>query len=136
MSHSKYACGKCGKGFQDQANLDKHQSTSTSSTKCEVCDKEHCTVLELNKHKKTHVKDSFQCNLCNKKFASKFCHKRHMEQRNDLKCSQCGEGMCNKQELKMHISQAHNVKSCEICHKVFDLKNYKYHMYSEHQKAV
>ena len=136
MSNSKYACGKCGKGFQDQANLDKHQSTSTSSTKCEVCDKEHCTVLELNKHKKTHVKDSFQCNLCNKKFASKFCHKRHMEQRNDLKCSQCGEGMCNKQELKMHISQAHNVKSCEICHKVFDLKNYKYHMYSEHQKAV
>ena len=135
-SHPKFVCDKCGKGFQDQANLDKHQSSSTLSYKCEVCDKEHCTSLELTKHKKTHKMNSFQCNYCNKIFASKFCHKRHIERRSDLKCAECGENVCNKQDLKMHTSQVHDIKSCEICGKVFDLKNYKWHMYSEHQKAV
>jgi hypothetical protein len=137
LSHPKYVCGKCGKGFKDQANLDKHQSTGTSPrTKCEVCNKEHCTILEMKKHRKTHETESFQCNYCNKMFASKFCHKRHCDQRSEHKCAECGENLCNKQELKMHISLVHNVKSCEICCKIYDLKNYKYHMYSEHQQDV
>ena len=136
LSHPKYARRKCGNGFQDQANLDKHQSKSTVSTKCELCEKEHCTVLELKEHMKTHAKDSFQCNLCQKKFASKFCHKRHVDKRSNQKCTECGESFCNKQDLKLHKSEIHNVKSCEMCNKVFDLKNYKYHMYSEHQIAV
>ena len=135
FSHPKYVCGKCGKGFKDQANLDKHQGTSTSRTKCEVCNKEHCTVSELSKHKKTHEKELLQCNFCNKRFASKYCHKRHIDQRSDHNCAECGETLCNKHDLKMHFSEVHNVKSCKICHKIFDLQNYKWHMYSEHQQS-
>ena len=136
VSHPKFECGKCRKGFKDQANLDKYQSRSTPRNTCEVCNKEHCSVLELNKHKKTHEEGSFRCNFCNKMFASKFCHRRHLNQRSDHKCAECGENLCNKQDLKMHTSLVHNVKSCEICHKAFNLKNYRYHMYSEHQKSA
>ena len=45
--------------------------------------------------------------------------------------------LCNSFDMKMHRVNDHDVKSCNICQKgPYCPKNYKYHMYSEHQQLV
>jgi hypothetical protein len=132
-----HPCSKYGRAFQDQANLDRHVEASATSFKCEMCDKDHCTLLEFKKHKKIHEHQSdIECCHCKKMFSSKFNMKTHIANRSEHKCGKCGEMFCNGRGLMLHHSLIHDIKTCDICSKTLSQKNYKWHMYSEHQQLV
>ena len=51
-------------------------------------------------------------------------------------CSKGGVVLCNTSELRVHNNAVHNIKQCNLCWKSYDLENYKYHMYDEHQQLA
>ena len=135
-SHPKYECSKCEKTFQDQAHLNRHLKVSRSNLICEVCNQEFCTTVDFRKHMKSHEQEKFECSFCQKRFSTNSIVKTHMANRIDHKCEQCDLMFCNKRNFDLHYHEVHGVKTCETCCKTYDLKNFKYHMYSEHQQLV
>ena len=131
---ARHACSTCKKTFQDNANLKRHSKSTASELKCEKCHQGFCTFIAYKKHKKCH--EQIECSHCKNRFSSKFNLKTHIANRSDQRCDQCGEMFCNSQSLKLHHSKVHNVKTCHICSTTYCLKNYRHHMYSEHQQVV
>ena len=136
ISHPKHECSKCQKTFQDKAHLNRHIKASRSDLICDVCTQEFCLVVDFSKHKRGHEKRKFWCSFCKKTFSTNFNLQTHRANRSDHRCEQCDLMFCNKRNFEWHYSEVHGVKTCEICCKTYDLKNYKHHMYAEHQQLA
>ena len=132
-------CEVCQETFNKKSNFLRH--ANNTRTNCSICSEIFCTLKQLQKHRTDcHTaclqQPDFECCHCKKIFSSKFNMKTHIANRSEHKCGKCGEMFCNGRGLMWHHSSIHDVKTCDICSKPFSQKNYKWHMYSEHQQLV
>ena len=139
-NHSN-SCNYCKKCFQTEEHLKRHQNVAlkpdgTFKHYCVPCEVRCCTLQDLQRHMNSHEKDPIKCEYCNNAFSTKWRLKAHKDSRKEAICSKCGKILCNEQNLKVHINSAHNTRKCELCNKVYCLENYKWHMYSVHQKLA
>ena len=131
-----FQCEVCQETFNKKSNYQRH--VNNIKTNCSICSDIFCTLKQLQQHRtECHSQQSnFECCHCKKIFSSKFKMKTHIANRIEHKCGKCGEMLCNGRGLMLHHSEIHDVKTCDICSKTFSQKNYKWHMYSEHQQLV
>ena len=138
-SHNvQHSCDSCKKSFSEKGNLKRHvegRHRADGSWKifCEKCSSDFCSLQDLLKHDKIHPK---KCTYCDKTFTTNRNLSVHLANREDILCSKCGIVLCNISELRVHNNAVHNIKQCNLCGKIYDLENYKYHMYAEHQQLV
>ncbi|XP_050549899.1 zinc finger protein 271-like isoform X5 [Spodoptera frugiperda] len=109
-----YACPHCGKRFKAHSVYNHHLLTHSEvrAYKCPFCPKAFKTSVQLAGHKNSHTKP-FQCQHCNRPFASLYAVRVHTEthsRQNNLKfvCDMCGASYARAFALKDHIKQAHN----------------------------
>ena len=107
--------------------------------KCDSCGKEFSNEVEFINHDQDHR--NFQCEICAKKFTTKWSLKVHMktihEGAKDHECAICGKKFSRKSSLKRHVSSVHQNKkdfNCDQCDKGFSRKiNLMNHKINEHQ---
>ncbi|CAH0694655.1 unnamed protein product [Spodoptera exigua] len=109
-----YACPHCGKRFKAHSVYNHHLLTHSEvrAYKCPFCPKAFKTSVQLAGHKNSHTKP-FQCQHCNRPFASLYAVRVHTEthsRQNNLKfvCDICGASYARAFALKDHVQQAHN----------------------------
>ncbi|XP_022823329.1 zinc finger protein 616-like isoform X3 [Spodoptera litura] len=109
-----YACPHCGKRFKAHSVYNHHLLTHSEvrAYKCPFCPKAFKTSVQLAGHKNSHTKP-FQCQHCNRPFASLYAVRVHTEthsRQNNLKfvCDMCGASYARAFALKDHIKQAHS----------------------------
>lgn len=86
MSHSNlrpYSCDLCSKSFKHRYEVNVHKRTHSKPTfQCEICSKMFIHKSHLNVHRKKHLNKFVAfCNECNKGFVSEFDYKRHVNVR-------------------------------------------------------
>ena len=131
----EFKCDICLKSFNKKSNFVRHEKNA--KTNCSICAETFCTLKDCQQHMITHQLKEIKCCFCHKSFSSKGGLKKHVAGRVEFKCDLCDKVLCNSFDMKMHRFNDHDARSCDICQKgPYCLKNYKYHMYSEHQELV
>ncbi|KAH9630280.1 hypothetical protein HF086_012465 [Spodoptera exigua] len=127
-----YECGICNTVFPTNKSLKLHKRmhdpikfkahsvynhhllthSEVRAYKCPFCPKAFKTSVQLAGHKNSHTKP-FQCQHCNRPFASLYAVRVHTEthsRQNNLKfvCDICGASYARAFALKDHVQQAHN----------------------------
>jgi len=134
-----HSCDACKKSFSNSSSLKRHiqgrhRKDGSWKNFCEICNCGFCSFQDLLKHNRNHHPK--ECEYCGKSFSTNRNLSVHLTNREDILCSKCGILLCNYSELKTHTNDVHNIKQCDLCLKNYDLENYKYHMYAEHQQLV
>ena len=138
-SHNEHhSCVSCKKSFSEKGNLmrhtaGRHRADGSWKNFCEICSSGFCSLQDLLKHNRIHPKI---CTYCEKTFSTNRNLSVHLANREEILCSKCGIELCNYSELRVHNNAVHNIKQCNMCWKSYDLENYKYHMYAEHQQLA
>ena len=112
--------GRCGK-----TNLSKHlqqhgKETDLFEERCDTCDRIFTSKWELEVHKFKH-EERYECDVCNKTFASPICLARHKEDVHrslkKFKCYICDSAFKSSIQMAQHIKIVHNrIKKyeCEV----------------------
>ncbi|XP_071440242.1 zinc finger protein 235-like [Hetaerina americana] len=106
-----YTCETCGKRFKAHSAYKHHIQIHSDARnyKCPFCPKAFKTMVHLSGHKKTHTKP-FLCTECNRRFASLYSMKSHMESHKTGKnsfryrCFVCGASYARSFALHAHLS--------------------------------
>uniref|UniRef100_A0A8C5Q0D8 C2H2-type domain-containing protein n=1 Tax=Leptobrachium leishanense TaxID=445787 RepID=A0A8C5Q0D8_9ANUR len=121
-----YQCAECQKGFTNNAELVKHQSShKEKKLACSVCGKAFLWKSSLDKHFMIHTGHKpFKCLECGKSFIDKWKLDRHKRSHTNEKpyaCSECGKYFTQKSNLFVHQRIHKNEKpfSCPICGRCF-----------------
>ncbi|CAF4931335.1 unnamed protein product [Pieris macdunnoughi] len=109
-----YECPHCPKRFKAHSVYHHHilSHSDVRAYKCPFCPKSFKTSVQLAGHKNSHTKP-FQCQICNRPFASLYAVRLHMEVHSRLnslkfKCTECGASYARPFALKDHVKQAHS----------------------------
>ena len=124
-----HKCDQCNDIFSSRANLRRHITTKHSTTQeehnCTLCGKIFKRHDNLIKHERINhqlvrnetilpgindEEQSFNCNICTKRFDQKFTLKRHIESihaKKTYQCNVCGKVFNRKDNLLIH-QQIHN----------------------------
>ncbi|CAH4030001.1 zinc finger protein 2 homolog isoform X1 [Pieris brassicae] len=109
-----YECPHCPKRFKAHSVYHHHilSHSDVRAYKCPFCPKSFKTSVQLAGHKNSHTKP-FQCQICNRPFASLYAVRLHMEVHSRLnslkfKCTECGASYARAFALKDHVKQAHS----------------------------
>lgn len=139
--HFSSSCFKCNKYYWDIEKLTEHvrnhktlQNQGDLPLLCDVCGRtyESETLLRthLNIHLRAEEKPTFECFMCQKRFAMKMSLVTHMTQHsaNEVEkhqCNICKRWCARKDTLKRHILTHTDVCSfqCSYCEKKFKFKN-------------
>ncbi|XP_046405915.1 zinc finger protein 226-like [Ischnura elegans] len=105
-----YTCDTCGKRFKAHSAYKHHVQIHSDVRKyqCPFCPKAFKTMVHLSGHKKTHTKP-FLCSECNRRFASLYSMKAHMESHKTGKnsfryrCFVCGASYARSFALHAHL---------------------------------
>ena len=123
-------CEKTFKGRCGKTNLSKHlqqhgKEMDLFEKRCDTCDKIFTSKWELEVHKFKH-EERYECNVCNKTFASPICLTRHKEDvyrsLKKFKCYICDSAFKSSIQMAQHIKIVHNRTKeyeCEVCSSVF-----------------
>ncbi|XP_075155558.1 uncharacterized protein LOC142228920 [Haematobia irritans] len=129
----------CQRKLRHRFHIEEHIRFHIDPTafKCEECGKCCTTSRSLNSHKlEKHTEEgqqrSFECPICQKRFAKKTVLKCHIETHKtgtDYVCGECGKGFPTEQRRKVHERTVHNVdRVCEQCgktiHGIYALKQH------------
>ena len=107
--HKRFECARCMKSFSTRIYLSVHSRTSVQ---CGLCDLVFCNNTLLKSHSDSaHEGDEYKCDICEKKFASKFGLTSHIKSRVKSSCDLCGLELCNKRHKFMHTFFAHKAES-------------------------
>lgn len=89
---------------------------------CAECGKHYKTVSTLQSHLRTHVKRpptvKYECDICQKKLASKKGlnhHKKTHDGHRDFTCELCGRSFMSAGSLKYHMQSAHSDERPYCC---------------------
>lgn len=109
-----YQCPHCLKRFKAHSVYTHHIHTHSNERKykCPFCPKAFKTSVQLAGHKNCHTKP-FNCNICNRPFASLYAVKLHMDthkKANNLNhnCQYCGASYARAFALRDHIRDLHS----------------------------
>ncbi|XP_053555378.1 oocyte zinc finger protein XlCOF7.1 [Bombina bombina] len=134
-SHAKektFLCSKCGKCFNRQSNLTRHQSVHTGEKpySCSECGKSCNRQSNLIAHQKNHRREkSFLCSKCGKCYtqhAKLINHQRMHTGEKLFLCSRCGKGFTQKSDLTRHqnIHTGDKPFSCSQCGRCFNQQSH------------
>lgn len=124
----KYKCKDCTETFKNNALLTRHIAThAKSSINCILCKKQFNSTVELNSHKKTHLKEqmcktstlifptkiyskdnktkNFKCSECSKKFSSLVLLSTHTKIHKQFTCMTCGSSFSSQHSFHVHIRE-------------------------------
>lgn len=130
-----YNCDICAKTFKTQKHLDLHKKThldgehKPKNIPCQYCEKLFCSMKEYDIHLQEHPEhtDSFQCNVCNRKFALEARLKLHakIHIRPFKICQICGKSLASLASFNTHMRIHTNEKpfKCSMCPKQYKQGN-------------
>ncbi|XP_064648804.1 transcriptional regulator Kaiso-like [Lineus longissimus] len=137
----RFACKFCGKEFDANANLKRHELLHTGERpfKCELCDKTFIQSVQLEIHKRTHTgRKPFKCAFCDKAFTEARYLKKHVvlhTGEKSFKCKICSEDFVSWYRLSLH-EKTHTGKmlfNCKMCKAGFSKRiDYVLHKQQEH----
>lgn len=112
-----YECGICHKKFKSQAVYSHHIKLHGEARpyKCPHCPKIFKTLVAMTGHKNRHEKP-FSCDVCSRRFASKYDVKIHMpihnnqENKDLFKCIICDAVYARNHALIEHLKEHENYK--------------------------
>ena len=95
---------------------------------CGLCSKPFYIVRNLNRHLKTHEKDTnekYECDKCLKSFSQTNFLKKHQNEVHDkvkaFECHVCNKRFGRNWALKVHKANVHNenkiINECDVCKK-------------------
>ncbi|KAM7347412.1 uncharacterized protein ACRADG_006973 [Cochliomyia hominivorax] len=127
-----FKCDRCDKAFTARASYEKHMEThqlyenrETVFT-CDICKKSFLKKPVYERHVLIHVPEEerkFQCELCDKKFASDGMRKQHQTLTHLKKyakfCDICGKSLRDNFSFELHMAEHSGQPpakvKCEIC---------------------
>lgn len=131
----RHKCIVCDKEFTTKVGLNSHINIihlgTTNRYQCHLCGKQFTYRTSLNLHFKTHnLSQSINCDICNKKYKTRFMLLRHLRKVHNgnllLSCEYCGKSLKYRQTLEAHIRAFHLKQGntvCNICDKPFFKKS-------------
>ena len=126
-SDKSVVCEHCSREFKAELYLKRHiarQHSNTSQCKfpCTLCmhNKGRCNSEEgLQKHLlECHSGLEYQCEQCDKTFASPYArtsHKRNQHEEKTLQCDQCDKRFVLGSKLRAHMKETHQKTKDQIC---------------------
>ncbi|XP_055541576.1 zinc finger protein 62 homolog [Wyeomyia smithii] len=101
-----YKCNICGNELSSIGTLRRHQMLHEGSHDCDRCYRSFATAKLLEYHRRSHVKKSYSCEYCDKKFAKLISKKRHFcNGKNKHKCNVCDQIFMSKVQLTWHAKK-------------------------------
>ena len=131
----------CGERCISKISLKQH--LTVHGAVCKTCSQVFKTILELEKHAKTHNKNT-KCDLCLKYFSNLATLKKHHERihlkETKFSCSGCEKEFSSKIDLKVHSTEHGDrikpVFVCDKCGKCYSsTAKLKTHVLYYHQQA-
>lgn len=118
--HCKIPCPIC-KHLLSRFRFKEHveQHTSTTTYKCDVCEKVYRNRQDLLKHKLFHNVDEVQCDICGRTYENKLRLRVHLKYHMKASCPVC-QHKTTRAKLSLHIKQHSSATyDCKVCGKVF-----------------
>ena len=134
---SDFNCDRCSKTFKTSAGLNMHmqQHTGKWSFWCEECQRGFTVKCNYTAHLAKHEGRTFPCDLCTKRFGTKFGLKQHQSEHTGkyiYYCKVCSKGYNQKLHWEEHENRHANIKySCRYCQQDY----FHEYMRSRHEKT-
>ena len=125
-----FTCDVCGKKFGLNKDLGRHKKQVHCEAKhyCEKCNRVYKSKRRLDHHLKTHeadyVKPSFDCEICEKSFTTKYVlaahiKSEHLGMKRIYQCPLCGRSFTQRNSYLMHANVHAGIKPyvCDKCGK-------------------
>ncbi len=131
-----FSCDRCSKTFKTSAGLNMHmqQHTGKWSFWCEPCQRGFTVKCNYTAHLAKHEGRTFPCDLCPKRFGTKFGLKQHQSEHTGkyiYYCKVCSKGYNQKLHWEEHENRHENIKySCRYCQQDY----FHEYMRSRHEK--
>ena len=132
----RFRCHTCGKAFETQFKLNRHQvvvHSNYNSLKCEICFEKFSHRKRLRAHIfNEHPNDFVHCDRCQKSFTKEEALNDHLkfDHANDVTCELCAKTCMSMSALKAHMKNQHRDPDekkerffCDQCGKSFTVKN-------------
>lgn len=114
-----WTCENCGKSFLTRQHVLNHkkQVHSPPSVPCPICGRPFSDDRHMRRHMDTHLAEyerQYECNVCNKRLASKESLNKHYKIHDTslkYQCQHCGTTFRASSSLRSHIKRTHSVTS-------------------------
>ena len=95
---------------------------------CNLCDKAYVNLVDLTDHMLKHMGEKpYECNLCGRRFSWKsgftLHRQRHHKDAKRYQCQRCQKGFATISLLKRHVEEQCETYKCGTCEKSFDTKS-------------
>ena len=128
---NQFPCNVCEKSFPILSLLVKHVMIHTGEKphSCEICKEVFSSKIDYKAHRKTHLANSYDCDICGKSFKFQKYLNKHKKLHNSEKaiiCDICGKSFTVQRYMARHKKEAHghvNEYSCDKCKESFTTRN-------------